>query len=528
VTEEQKVKLPLLQAGADGLSSSDQLFRLLVEGVVDYAIFMLDPEGRIATWNAGAQRLKGYLGGEIIGSHFSIFYTAEDRARSVPHHALAAAGRDGRFEAEGWRVRKDGTQFWASVIIDRILAADGTLIGYAKITRDLTERKLAGERIEAARTALFHGQKMEAIGQLTGGVAHDFNNLLTIISSNAEMLGQPDLDADSARRLLGGIQRAADRGARLTQQLLAFARRQPLRPQTHSIRALIGNFESVMRRGSGDAIALELNLTTAPDYTCIDGSQFEAALLNLVVNARDALPRGGTIRLKTRVEAIGESRPIADLKSGHYVVVTIEDDGDGMEKETKARAFEPFYTTKEPGKGSGLGLSQVYGFVAQSGGHVELESEAGVGTVVTLYLPVDDRAQEQAAADGEARRGRGIGTILLVEDDPDVMDAALAMLRHLGYDIMTAPEGVSALDVLQREPAIEILFTDIVMPQGINGIELARKARALRPDLKILLASGFPLPALSAEQGLADEFAFVSKPYRWAEISERLRALQAG
>ena len=521
-----KAKLPRLRSGESGADGNDQLFRILVEGVVDYAIFMLDAEGIIATWNSGAQRMKGYAGDEIIGRHFSTFYSAEDRAAELPNRALATAADDGRYEAEGWRIRKDGARFWAGVVIDRILGADGTLVGFAKITRDLTERKLAAEKLEEARAALAQGQKMEAIGQLTGGIAHDFNNLLTIISSNAEMLGQREFDAPSARRLLAGIQRAADRGARLTQQLLAFARRQPQRPQTHSLRSLIGNFESVLRRGAGETIALELDLTAAPDYTRIDGPQFEAALLNLIVNARDALPCGGTIQLKTRIESIDEVRPVAALKSGHYVVITIEDDGDGMAQEAKARAFEPFYTTKEPGKGSGLGLSQVYGFAAQSGGHVALDSEVGVGTVVTLYLPVDNRAQEQAAADDEARRSRGVGTILVVEDDPDVMEAALAMLRGLGYDVITAPEAVSALNVLQREPAIEILFTDIVMPKGINGVELARKARAIRPNLKILLASGFPMSALSSEHGLTEEFAFVSKPYRWAEISERLRAMR--
>jgi CheY-like chemotaxis protein len=370
---------------------------------------------------------------------------------------------------------------------------------------------------------------MEAIGQLTGGIAHDFNNLLTVITSNSDMLSQPNLDEKVRRRLIEGVQRAADRGAKLTQQLLAFARRQPLKPQIASVRTLIGNFEAVLQRGAGETVEFTLELDTAPDFTRIDTAQFEAALLNLIVNARDAMPRGGTIVVRSKVQRIDKSFSplLSDLSAREYVVVSVIDSGDGMTPETQARAFEPFYTTKETGKGSGLGLSQVYGFVAQSGGHAHIESKLGEGTTITLYLPTDAAAQQSAEAHDATQQGRKrTPTVLLVEDDPDVLESTIAMLDTLGFTVLTAGNGPTALNSLRRDHRIDVLFTDVVMPRGMNGIELARKAREIRPDIKVLLASGFPMSALSAEHGLTDEYAFISKPYRWAELSERLRTLQ--
>jgi PAS domain S-box-containing protein len=510
------------RGGRQALCDSERRFRLLVESVVDYAIFMLDPAGHVTNWNAGGRRITGYTAEEIIGRHFSTFYTGEDRANGIPDRSLAIAAREGRYEADGWRQRKDGSRFWASVVIDAIRAEDGALLGFAKVTRDISERKKAQDALDETRAVLAQSQKMEAIGQLTGGIAHDFNNLLTVIASNADLLGRPQLGDKQRRKLIEGIQRASDRGARLTQQLLAFARRQPLRPETHSIRALIGNFEVVLRRAGGDTAELQLDLGREADFARIDAPQFEAALLNLVVNARDALPQGGTIRLKTRIERIGDGAGARGMKPGEYVVVTIEDDGTGMAQETLERAFEPFFTTKETGKGSGLGLSQVYGFVVQSGGQVKLASSVGGGTTVTLYLPTDAKAQKEAAATETQAQGNA-GTVLVVEDDPDVMEAALSMLQSLGYDVMTAPDGPTALTTLRREQGIDVLFTDVVMPNGVSGVELARQARRLRPEIKVLLVSGYPTAVLSAEHGLTGEFAFLSKPYRWAELAERLR-----
>jgi PAS domain S-box-containing protein len=356
------------QHGVDALAVSERQFRMLVQGVSDYAIYMLDPKGRITNWNLGGERIKGYRADEVVGGHFSMFYTPEDRAAGAPAQALETAAREGRYENEAWRVRKDGTRFWAGVVIDRILDGDGKLIGFAKITRDMTEKKRAEEELEQARAALAQSQKMEAVGQLTGGVAHDFNNLLTVITNGLDLLSGPLRDEAQKRRIIDSAQRATDRGAKLTQQLLAFSRRQPLRPEIQNINRLIVGFEAVLRRACPEPIEIEIELSPRPLAANIDAPQFETALLNLVVNARDAMPRGGTLRISTGVERIEAARAklMADIPPGEYVKIAVADDGEGMAPDVQARVFEPFFTTKEVGKGSGLGLSQVYGFVAQS------------------------------------------------------------------------------------------------------------------------------------------------------------------
>jgi PAS domain S-box-containing protein len=511
------------------LRESEERFRILVQGVTDYAIYMLDPQGRISNWNLGGERIKGYTADEIVGRHFSIFFTPGDRARGEPEREIATATREGRFEGEGWRVRKDGTVFWAGVVVDRILDQSGNLLGFAKITRDMTEKKKAAEELERARAALAQAQKMEAIGQLTGGIAHDFNNLLTVITNSLDLLLDSRRDETQRRRIIETAQRAAERGARLNQQLLAFSRRQPLRPEPHDINALIGGFETVLRRACREAIAFDLDLAPVPVGARIDAQQFETALLNLVVNARDAMPGGGSIRIATRIETIDETRAraMSDIKPGRYVEVSVSDTGQGMSPEIISRAFEPFFTTKEVGKGSGLGLSQVYGFVAQSGGHVAIDSAPGAGTTVTLFLPASEGDRPADPAYPEAQAKTMTERILVVEDDPDVLDVAVESLRLLGYEVLTAPDAPSALAVLRREPDIRILLSDIVMPHGMNGVELAREAVRLRPGLRVLLASGYPMSVQPQDDGrpVLDEFPFLPKPYRSSQLAAALRAL---
>jgi PAS domain S-box-containing protein len=518
---------PAELAPADG----EHQFRMLVQGVTDYAIYLLDPAGNITSWNLGGERIKGYRSDEIIGQNFARFYTGEDQARGEPQRELAIATRDGRFEQEGWRVRKDGTRFWANAVIDAIRDPGGKLIGFAKVTRDLTEQKAAQEALELTRAALAQSQKMEAVGQLTGGVAHDFNNLLTVITNALDLLAAPARDEAQKRRIIESAQRAADRGAKLTQQLLVFSRRQPLLPGIHDINGLIGGFEAVLRRACPEPVEFAMSLSAGALAANIDGPQFETALLNLVVNARDAMPRGGRLLITTGRASIdrANARAMSDIAAGDYVSVCVADTGEGMPKAVLARACEPFFTTREVGKGSGLGLSQVYGFVTQSGGHVAIDSTPGSGTVVTLYLPAEQALAEGypgSAADGE--HGAAIGRVLVVEDDPEVLDVTVETLRGMGYAVLTASDGPAALAVLRREADIDILFSDVVIPRGINGIELARTARHLRPRLRVLLASGYPLPALSAAHRLSadSEFAFLSKPYRGSELAEALRALQ--
>jgi PAS domain S-box-containing protein len=505
--------------------SDQQRFQLLVDGVTDCAIYMLDADGRVANWNTGAERLKGYRAEEILGRHVSIFYTAEDRAAGEPERTLGIAARDGKFEKDGWRVRKDGTLFWAGVHIDALRDPDGRLVGFAKVTRDITERRNAQEALERARSALAQSQKMEAIGQLTGGVAHDFNNLLTVILNNLDLL-RDDTGQPRERRLIESAQRAAERGARLTQQLLAFARRQSLHPEPADINALIGGFETVLRRACGETIALHFALAPEAAVSLIDGPQFESALLNLVVNARDAMPAGGALTIATTVAELAPAHmPPTDVRPGGFVVVSVRDTGEGMTPEVLGRAVDPFFTTKEVGKGTGLGLSQVYGFVAQSGGHVELESEAGHGTTVTLYLP-RSTAPAARAVRAAVEPSVKATTVLLVEDDPDVQVAAREMLRVLGCTVLTAGDAHGALDILKRGADVDVLFTDVVMPGGVNGIALARAARELRPDLTVLLASGYPRGVLAEEHGLRGQFTFIAKPYRASELAETLKALR--
>jgi len=490
---------------------TDEAWRLqlLIDSVVDYAIYMVDLDGRVASWNSGAERLKGYTAEEIIGQPFSRFFTPEDQAREFPRHALAKAAEVGKFESEGWRVRRDGTRFWALGVIDAVRDPTGRLVGFAKVTRDMTERMEAREALERTRAALAQSQKMEAIGQLTGGIAHDFNNLLTVVVNNLDLILQDPGDALRTERLVQSAQRAAERGAKLTQQLLAFARRQPLRPEPLALNSLIAGFQAVLRRACGTAIALELELANDLRAVRIDATQFEAALLNLVINARDAMPEGGALRVGTANLDVkpGEPAAASGIAPGAYAVVSVRDTGAGMTPEVVAHAA---------GRGSGLGLSQVYGFVSQSGGHVTIDSGPGEGTVVRLFLP----AGGMAAREKLRRRG---GTVLVVEDDPDVLQSTVEMVRGLGYEVLTAGDAIDALAMLQREASIDVLFSDIVMPRGMNGVELAREARKLRPELRVLLSSGYANAVLAAEHGLTPDFSFIGKPYRWPDLAEKLR-----
>jgi PAS domain S-box-containing protein len=500
----------------EALRESEEQFRLLVQGVTDYAIFMLSPDGEVTSWNPGAERIKGYSRDEILGKHFSCFYTEEDRVSGLPAQTLATARAEGRFEREGWRVRKDGSHFWAHVVVDAIRDEAGELVGFAKVIRDVTERRQTMEALERANAALFQSQKMESLGQLTGGVAHDFNNLLAVMSNGLDALslraqGHADL------RMLETMQRAVARGATLTQQLLSFARQQPLKVEKCNLNAVIRGFEAVLRRAADGMIGLEVRPEPEPRTVLLDVARFESALLNLVVNARDAMPQGGKIVIAVGNIVLDEGAA-GTLAPGPYVRVAVADTGSGMSPEVAARAFDPFFTTREMGKGTGLGLSQVYGFIAQSGGDVLIDSKPGRGTTVSIYLPV----AEDTSGDADTLTGPTLDTVLLVEDEPDLLDATAALLHSLGYEVLTAGNGSEAMGVLNRRDDIGVLFTDVVMPDGIDGIQLARSTRELRPDVRIVLASGYPLPALRAQHGNLSDFAFIHKPYRLADLVRTL------
>jgi PAS domain S-box-containing protein len=507
-----------VNAGKFGDLSDEQRFQLLVTGIRDYAIYLLDPEGFINSWNAGAERFKGYATQEIIGQHFSVFYTEADRLVGKPTRALQIAREEGKFEDEGWRVRRDGTRFWASVVVDPIRDPSGELIGFAKITRDISERKQAAEALERANAALFQAQKMEAIGQLTGGIAHDFNNLLAVMSSSVDLLATRAQNyADN--KVLDAMRRTVERGALLTQQLLSFARQQPLMVEKYDLNTVISSFEPVLRRAGNSAI--EMAIRSAPDAgtVLLDAARFEAALLNLVVNARDAMPNGGELVVAVENVELGAGK-VGNLAPGVYVRVSVADTGTGMPPAVVARAFEPFFTTKEVGKGTGLGLSQVYGFIAQSGGDVEIDSEEGNGTTISMYLPVVEGGPDNVIFAADTR----VDTVLIVEDEPELLDTAAKLFRNIGYEVVTATNGVDALAILKRRTDINILFTDVVMPKGMNGIQLARSARELRTGLKVILATGYPPQMMRAQYGRVDDFSVVRKPYRLAELARAIRA----
>lgn len=499
---------------AEALHASEERFRLLVQGVTDYAIYMLSPEGEITNWNAGARRIKGYEQQEVIGTHFSRFYVPEDVVAGLPMRALETAMRDGRFESEGWRLRKDGSRFWAHVVIDPIRNQMGELIGYAKVTRDITERQLAAQALEKTKEALFQSQKLEAIGKLTGGISHDFNNLLSVISNGGAVLRQR-LDKPDDLRVLDAIERAASRGATLTRQLLAFARQQPLKQAVYSLNEVIEAFEAVLRRAVRGSLEFDIELAHSLPKVLVDAAQVEAAILNLIVNARDATADGGKITVRTgmRVLAPGEA---GSLPAGTYVTVEVSDTGEGMGAEVAVRAVEPFFTTKPVGKGTGLGLSHVYGLMQQSGGDMVIDSALGKGTSVSLFFPALP-AGADAQHPPEARE-----KALVVDDQEDVLGMAVDLFQTLGYEVLSANNGTEALAILRRTPDIDVLFSDVVMP-GMSGVELAHEAKRQWPSLKIILASGYAAPAVVAGQSGIGEFQLIAKPYSVAQILRQLR-----
>jgi PAS domain S-box-containing protein len=513
-----------LAASRIELEESERRFRILVEGVTDYAIYMLDPTGMVINWNPGAARIKGYSRDEIIGQHFSRFYTDEDRQRGIPQEAIATATRTGKYEAEGWRVRKDGTRFWASVVINAIRDGQGAVVGFAKVTRDLTERHAAEERLRQS-------QKMEGIGQLTGGVAHDFNNLLTVIIGNLEALqrhAQEDtLDSGRVKRSADNAMRGAQRAEALTQRLLAFSRQQPLEPQSVDVGRLVSGMSDLLRRTLGEKIAVETVLAGGLWRAHADPNQLEVAIVNLAVNARDAMPDGGKLTIETANVHLDERYAAAQVEvlPGQYAMLAVTDNGTGMPPEVKAKAFDPFFTTKEIGRGTGLGLSQIYGFVKQSRGHVKIYSELGEGTTVKIYLPrfhsdVEDVEDEPMRP---PVRGSEHETILVVEDDEDVRSYSTESLSELGYTVVEAANARAALQVLEGHPEVAVLFTDIGLAGGMNGRQLAEEARKRRPNLKVLFTTGYARNAIVHDGRLDPGVELLTKPFSQAALGEKLR-----
>jgi len=474
----------------EALRRSEEQFRLLVQGVTDYAIYMLDPQGHVASWNAGAQRIKGYRPEEIIGQHFSRFYTEEDREAGVPNQGLQTALREGRWEREGLRVRRDGTTFWAHVVIDAIRSQDGEVVGFAKVTRDITERRLAQIELEKAREALFQSQKMEAVGQLTGGVAHDFNNLLMAALSSLELLRKRLPNDPRLAPLIDNALHALERGSALTERMLAFARRQDLKLVPTPTPNLLRGMLSFLQRSIGPTVRIESRIPASLPAALTDPTQLETALLNLALNARDAMPAGGVITVSARMATVAKGD--ATLKAGDYVVVSVADDGEGMDAATLAKATEPFFTTKGVGKGTGLGLSMVHGLAAQSGGALTIQSRKGEGTTVEIWLPTAAALSDQGdAVDVDLPPTPGSQmVVMLVDDDNLVLTNTAALLEDLGHYVITASSGGEALQALRLHPDVDVVITDFAMPH-MNGVDLAAAIGRERPGLPIILATGY-------------------------------------
>jgi PAS domain S-box-containing protein len=636
---------------------SDHLLHMFVERLHDHAVFLLDPTGKIISWNIGAQRIKGYAADEIVGRHFSCFYSSEDIAAGKPESALEIAARAGRFEEVGTRVRKDGSRFLANVVISAIRDENGVLRGFGKLTHDITElsatqelikssgtrlrslvdtvldtivdgvitidqrgniqsfnkasvrvfgyapeevighnvrilmptpyseehdtyldsyrasrifkiigigREVIGQRkdgstfpmelavgatshggdhafvgivrditerreAEAAREQLRQAQKMEAIGQLTGGIAHDFNNILGVIVGNLDMLVDQIRTKDDGdpMELLTPTIDAAIRGSELTKQLLAYGRKQSLQPKTVSINELVANFAKMAHRVIGERI--EIVVLPAPDLWNVfaDPRQIEDALLNLSVNARDAMPTRGKLIFETQNvtvdEAYGALNP--DLSPGDYAMLAVSDTGTGMTREVAAQAFDPFFTTKEMGKGSGLGLSMVYGFVKQSAGHIKIYSEVGVGTSIKIYLPRAGGPLSVAASEASVEFSAPAPTkrlVLVVEDNPNVLKMTTTMVESLGFAVLAAADGDVAERILAERSDIDLLFTDVMLSGKTNGPALAQLAAAMRPGIKILFTSGYAEQSIF-EHGLLGEGAhLLGKPFRKQQLAVKI------
>ncbi len=504
----------------ESLKQSEQQFRLLIQSVTDYAIYMLDPSGVVSNWNMGAQRIKGYLPDEIIGQHYSVFFTEEDRQNGAPQRGLQTAVREGRFESQGWRVRKDGSRFWANVVVDPIRSDTGTLIGFAKVTRDITESVEAQRELEKAREALFQSQKMESLGRLTGGIAHDFNNLLMAVLGGLEIVRRRIPNDPRIVPLLDNAIQGAQRGISLSQRMLAFARRQELHLELVDVSALVRGMAGLLRQSLGSRIQIETRFPPAVKPVLADSNQIELALLNLAVNARDAMPEGGTVTISVREYRVdAEDGP---LEPGDYLCLALADEGEGMDEATLERAMEPFFTTKGVGKGTGLGLSMVHGLAAQSGGHLVLKSEKNRGTTAELWLPLAadtcmlTEAEQLQVPDPQCPVALNV---LAVDDDPLVLMTTSAMLEELGCHVFEADSAKQALELLAQN-TIHLVLTDQAMPQ-MTGTQLAEDIRQRYPTLPVILVTGYADKA----NGLAGELPRLGKPFDQNALAQTIAAV---
>jgi len=505
------------------LRDSAERIRAVVETAVD-GVILIDSHGTIRMFNPACEKLFGYTAAEALGKNVKLLmpdpYQREHDSylknyRETGEARIIGIGR----EVTG--LRKDGTTFPMDLSVGEAIQ-DGESI-FAGIVHDLTEKQKTQEQ-------LIQAQRMESVGQLSGGIAHDFNNLLTVIIGNAELLMESLTSQPELTKLSNMIGAAGSRGADLTQRLLAFSRQQTLEPVEIDCNHFITSMEEILHRTLREDIEVLTFLEDKLWSAFADAAQLEAAILNLAINAQDAMPRGGTLTISSANipldEIYQEHHP--EVPPGRYVMVAVTDDGEGMRPDVVEKAFEPFFTTKEVGEGSGLGLSMIYGFIKQSNGHVSIYSEPGLGTTVRMYLPAsnelpstEDFTEEELAA----VTPHGSGTVLVVEDDPFVRTFAVATVESLGYEAISATDGHDAITKLTGHKPIDVLFSDIVMPGGLNGLDLAEKSRDLKPDIRVLLTSGYSLDTLVARGRVQADTAILQKPYQKSDLAQRLHKL---
>jgi PAS domain S-box-containing protein len=496
-------------------------FRGFLESSPD-ALVITDRFGLIVMVSQRVEAVFGYKPEDLIGRpHGTLVPTHHRKAHAVHLHNFfdAPAVRDmGTGQALKGR-RQDGSEFPIEVRLSPYPAPEGLFVIAA--VRDITQRQQAEDQLRQA-------QKMEAVGELTGGVAHDFNNLLTAILGNAELLDWGDSKTDvETTALIAAIRRAGQRGALLTQQMLAFSRKQSLKPEVTNLNLLISMMSDMLRQMLGDGITVQVTQAGGLWPSFVDRNQFENAMLNVASNARDAMPDGGRLTIETSNVTVDDDYGTADggLRAGLYVMIAVSDTGEGMNEETLQRAFEPFYTSKQVGHGTGLGLSQVYGFVKQSGGHVKLCSEVGHGSIVRIYLPLHHASGDpeiKSTTVSEPARVRGTETILVVEDESSVRDFSCAALTRLGYHVLAADSAAAALAIITQEPRITLLFTDIGLP-AVSGRQLAEEARRRYPDLKVLFTTGYAPGAAEQDRTLHPGVDMLTKPFTIDKLARQIR-----
>jgi len=487
------------------------------------AVISKDDKGIITSWNRGAEKIFGYTAAEMIGQPVKVLLP--EGHEHEEDDILARIKRGEIVEhIESIRKKKDGKLISVSLTISPIRDAWGKVIGASKIARDITYKK-------SLERQLRQSQKMEAIGQLTGGIAHDFNNLLGVVIGNLDLLEGLTAGNEEALRRVRITQKAALRGADLTRRLLSFSSSEELRPSAVKLKHSIRNTIELAARAVGPEISITTHFDDSVPDVFVDAAGLESALLNLVVNARDAMPGGGSVNITTQLHLLEESYPpvqAKELKAGQYACVSVSDTGAGMSRETMDRAFEPFFTTKPRGKGTGLGLAMVYGFVKQSGGTARIYSEPGYGTTVSFYLPLAEGSKLPSSVPASASHARASGIVLMVDDELELLDISLAYLAEMGYTALQASDGASALKMVEQYPNIDLVVTDIIMPGGMNGVELAQKIRELQPQIKIVYSSGFPADALTERNMPLADGPLLHKPYQRAEFNAMIRGVMEG